>query len=757
LFKKATTTTAATFLNDPARGMGSTAKKRMTDEKPAVVTNQQGQSRASKKRAKKKQKSGSSSDRLLVEPPSRKAAAAAAAADPPRSTADQERPCKEPRESQEDEGLDFFEEEATKKVHFEAADDDNVGGDNHGEGDSRGSDEGSMKKKPQPPCGDASDSSLGGTAESPLLPPPPAKTIAELLAPPSCDDGPTEATAATTEQRARGVLDFLLRPAGISADEFYAGYWEKRPLLVQFRGSPPPSKMASDPHSDPHRDDHRRRLSGLMSLSGIQAATRQQQGQQQGQRLPGDDESGGSVLCYGRDLNVTKYERDAGTGLHRRRTLDPAAPPEPDGAAPDTKRYAPVDPDELWGRFYGGMGCTVRLLCPHRHFGPVHSLLSLLEHEFGCMVGANAYLTPPGSSQGFAPHYDDVEAFVCQLEGRKRWRVHAPLRDAERLPRASSRDYDPSELARAGSLPVLDAVLEPGDVLYMPRGWIHHACTLPEAELSGGGPSEPSAREDGHSLHLTVSTMQNWAWADLLEGLFEGAIGSLAGSGSTALLLREGLPRNFLSYTGVAHDPVEDAALPDSLKRGRPPAARDGVGGEEEDEEDAEEAARLRRHERLRDEFRREARRRIARVAQEALRGLDAACDEMAKRFVSDRLPPAGLHLDRGASVGGESGDDRELQLTTLCRLARPGIARLVLEDGKAVVYHCADNSLVYHGKPLSPLEFEADDGPALEQLVTTVEPRWVAVQDLFHDTPDDKLAVAQALYDEGILAVRSE
>jgi lysine-specific demethylase/histidyl-hydroxylase NO66 len=732
------------------------AKKRMTDAKRAVVTNQQGQSRASKKRAKKKQNksSGGGSDRLLVEPPSWSAVAAAAAADPPRSTAGQERPSKEPRESQEDEGLDFFEEEATKKVHFEAADyrDDGGGIDNHCEGDGHGNEQ-SIKKKPQPPCGDALRSSLGGTAESPLLPPPSAKTIAELLAPPS-----PPWPEATTEQRARRVLDFLLRPAGISADEFYAGYWEKRPLLVQFQGSPaqpPPSRTASGPHPDPQRDDHRRRLSGLMSLSGIQAATRRRQ-QQQGQRLPGDDESDGSVLCYGRDLNVTKYERDAGTGLHRRRTLDPAAPTESDTAAPNSNRHAPVDPDELWGRFYGGMGCTVRLLCPHRHFGPVHSLLSLLEHEFGCMVGANAYLTPPRSSQGFAPHYDDVEAFVCQLEGRKRWRVHAPLRDAERLPRASSRDYDPSELARAGSLPVLDAVLEPGDVLYMPRGWIHHACTLPEAELSGGGPSEPSAREDGHSLHLTVSTMQNWAWADLLEGLFEGAIGSLAGSGSTALL-REGLPRNFLSYTGVAHDPVEDAALPDSLKRGRPAPPRDGGGGEEEDEEDAEEAARLRRHERLRDEFRREARRRIARVAQEALRGLDAACDEMAKRFVSDRLPPAGLHLDRGASVGGESGDDRELQLTTLCRLARPGIARLVLEDGKAVVYHCADNSLVYHGKPLSPLEFEADDGPALEQLVTTVEPRWVAVQDLFHDTPDDKLAVAQALYDEGILAVRSE
>jgi lysine-specific demethylase/histidyl-hydroxylase NO66 len=30
------------------------------------------------------------------------------------------------------------------------------------------------------------------------------------------------------------------------------------------------------------------------------------------------------------------------------------------------------------------------------------------------MVGANVYLTPPGT-QGFAPHWDDVEVFMLQL------------------------------------------------------------------------------------------------------------------------------------------------------------------------------------------------------------------------------------------------------------------------------------------------------------------------------------------------------
>ena len=48
------------------------------------------------------------------------------------------------------------------------------------------------------------------------------------------------------------------------------------------------------------------------------------------------------------------------------------------------------------------------------------------------------YLTPAGS-QGFAPHYDDIEAFVLQLEGKKHWRLYSPRNKEEVLPRFSSR------------------------------------------------------------------------------------------------------------------------------------------------------------------------------------------------------------------------------------------------------------------------------------------------------------------------------
>ena len=55
---------------------------------------------------------------------------------------------------------------------------------------------------------------------------------------------------------------------------------------------------------------------------------------------------------------------------------------------------------------------------PLRVHGPMQ-VLACLESCFRSAVGCNAYLTPPGS-QGFAPHSDDIDAFVLQMEGSKR-------------------------------------------------------------------------------------------------------------------------------------------------------------------------------------------------------------------------------------------------------------------------------------------------------------------------------------------------
>ena len=62
------------------------------------------------------------------------------------------------------------------------------------------------------------------------------------------------------------------------------------------------------------------------------------------------------------------------------------------------------------------------------------------------------------------------------------------------------------------------------------------------------------------------------------------------------------------------------------------------------------------------------------------------------------------------------------------------------------------------HGAPLQPLEFELDDGPAIEALLAAY-PEAVLVSELPHPSEEleDKIALAQVLYKEGFLLIYDE
>lgn len=580
---------------------------------------------------------------------------------------------------------------------------------------------------------------------------------------------PTLSTTMTLPQRARCALAFLLQPA-VTMPEFYSRYYEKQPLHVSWNGRANSKSTNGDDDDcdNSSRRQYKSRLDGFLSLESIQLAFEKNNSKTKNAESP-------LSIQYGCDINVTRYEHSPDGP--RRVTLDPTPAA---GASPPQALSA-----DIWRHW--NQGCTLRLLCPHKFSSSVHALLSLLEWEWGCMVGANAYLTPPGAAQGFAPHYDDIDAYCLQLQGRKRWKVYAPLDPTQQLPRTSSPDFTPSDLANV--TPVMDVILEEGDVLYMPRGWIHQACTLPleakeeksssttEAASASNNPTASSSasttKHHQHSLHLTISAMQQWAWVDYLEILLPEALEAAAHSSTT---LRQGLPTRFLDYMGAVHDNREEH-IPAVLLPQQDTNNKNNTIKEQSEkpnplfaavEFDAQEI-RLRQ-----DEFRVQAKRRVLRVAKEAMDMLDAACDQMGKRFLSDRLPPIWSSAEKKITNRVEreqssiavhkrnkkrpvtASSKTQLEPDTLCRLVRPGLARLVLEQSMAVVYHCADNSVVYHDRELSPLEFELDDAPALEQLLTTVHPYWISVDDLIHDSVEDKVSVAQALYDEGILAIRS-
>ncbi|GMI46005.1 hypothetical protein TrCOL_g12722 [Triparma columacea] len=384
-------------------------------------------------------------------------------------------------------------------------------------------------------------------------------------------------------------------------------------------------------------------------------------------------------LRYGVDLNVT----NAVDGVRQTLYLLPSAGGDP----------VVAESKDVMTNLESG--CSVRLLCPQMYSDDVWELCSILETTFGCMVGANAYLTPT-ASQGFAPHYDDGEV----------------------LPRTSSRDFREDEIGK----PVLDVVLGEGGLLYLPRGWIHQAVTT---------------REDTHSLHLTVSCMQDWSWAFMLEEVLPEAVKrACAGAGAEGEGMRAGIPRDFLDYMGVMHD--NDWAIKDVRRNG---------GVVENDEK-----TKVRK----RTQFRKLLKAKLSLVVDSALRLADWGADEMGKQFLWDRLPPAYSEEEKADTSDGQPG--APIFPETMVRISRDGIARVVVEGDKAVVYHCGDNDRKYHSNPLSPLDFELDDAPTIECLFKTVAPRWIAVKDLPHPPAedfDDKVDIVKALFEEGIVAIR--
>lgn len=136
----------------------------------------------------------------------------------------------------------------------------------------------------------------------------------------------------------------------------------------------------------------------------------------------------------------------------------------------------------------------------HRHAG-LKAFCMALEAELSCHVQTNIYLTPP-NNQGFSSHYDNHDVFVLQVSGRKRWRIYEkPLYNPYRGEAFDSKAHKPGKVAH-------EFILEPGECVYIPRGWMHDAESLDEAP----------------SLHITVGLITK-TWADLmLESLSEFAL-----------------------------------------------------------------------------------------------------------------------------------------------------------------------------------------------------------------------------------------
>ncbi|KAF7651231.1 hypothetical protein LDENG_00113810 [Lucifuga dentata] len=263
------------------------------------------------------------------------------------------------------------------------------------------------------------------------------------------------------------LFESLIRPLG--TEEFFRDYWEKKPLHLQRSEASTASCYQS-----------------LFQLSDLKGLCSQ-------------------GLEYGRDVNICRCINGKKKVLNK------------DGRV----NYGVLHKDFVRNK------ATIQFHQPQRFKDELWRIQEKLECFFGALVGSNVYITPQ-ESQGLPPHYDDVEVFILQLEGQKRWRLYSPT-----VPLA--REYSLESEDNIGK-PTHDIVLQTGDLLYFPRGTIHQAET-------------PVGME--HSTHLTLSTYQNLSWGDLLLDVFPGV---LFDRSSTDVSLRQGIPRRLLlgSSEGVS-------------------------------------------------------------------------------------------------------------------------------------------------------------------------------------------------------------
>jgi len=128
-----------------------------------------------------------------------------------------------------------------------------------------------------------------------------------------------------------------------------------------------------------------------------------------------------------------------------------------------------------------------------------------LEQELSLPAGTmrpSAFFSAKG--RGARMHFDATESFVVQVRGKKVWRI--ARNDAVPSPPVNYLEGDPlpPELAGLAKRPfrapkkVRRVVLEPGSVLFLPRGWWHATETLSD------------------SLHLDL-LMAVPTWADVLR------------------------------------------------------------------------------------------------------------------------------------------------------------------------------------------------------------------------------------------------
>ena len=378
-------------------------------------------------------------------------------------------------------------------------------------------------------------------------------------------------------------------------------------------------------------------------------------------------------------------------------------------------------------------GWTVELSCPAVHDDMLWRLLSSLEHEFSSVVQCKAFDFPKHAA-GLGRRMDNFDTFFICTEGSVMLTLHQHP-EGEQLPRTawdgkgmqrccrgmawygmmvgpspSSALLTPSLLSRILFATTTDPLsdysdagldkphrhveLKRGESVYVPKGWIYSFAGL-----------------DERGLLVQISTNIFNAVADIMQLILPQALEAAIQNNVRA---RKALPTGYSYFMGIAGS------------------------------ESTNDPERKRLLDTIQNQF--------AAVVKEAKQMVDPAADQHVKNFMTQRLPVPLTDDEEECSIEGR-GENAKVTVITKMRMVRPGLAHAVVEDGNVVLYHCMENSRRTYGEPIHPIEFELDDGPAIECLLAAY-PHAISVGDLPHPSEEmeDKCDVARALFKEGFL-----
>jgi len=128
---------------------------------------------------------------------------------------------------------------------------------------------------------------------------------------------------------------------------------------------------------------------------------------------------------------------------------------------------------------------------------------------FGLPTNVNIYVTPPLVETSIPPHTDRQDVLIMQTAGSKRWRVWGPPKQGkpgvDPFNRGKNGDTITERELQSGKL-LINAVLRPGDVLYVPAGFPHatDTSTVVVNESNDSVKMESTDIFSETSLHLTL-------------------------------------------------------------------------------------------------------------------------------------------------------------------------------------------------------------------------------------------------------------